>query len=192
MTCDELVRSLDTPNKAEWRATVHELLTSLPVSRDALLRGMLDDKPMVRAGCAAALDHADQNDIVEEALRLAARDQDARVRNMALHSLSCAPCKPDGCLVDDSVAILVDALLNDPTIRNRRRVAGELMWGQHGRTPEITAAFTQILADDTDQKLRHRAASYLASTELPREGRHYGEWRRVHGARVAVLELLEN
>lgn len=87
MTCDELVRSLDTPDKAEWRATVHELLTSLPMSRDALLRGMLDDKPMVRAGCAAALDHADQDDIVEEALRLAAsymREHRARVTELEL------------------------------------------------------------------------------------------------------------
>ncbi len=72
MTCDELVRSLDTPNKAEWRATVHELLISLPMSRPALLDGLLDDRPMVRAGCAAALDHADQDDIVEQALRRAA------------------------------------------------------------------------------------------------------------------------
>lgn len=72
MTCDELVRSLDTPNKAVWRTTVHELLISLPLSRNALLRGMLDERPMVRAGCAAALDHADQDDIVEEARRLAA------------------------------------------------------------------------------------------------------------------------
>ncbi len=192
MTCDELVRSLDTPNKAEWRATVHELLTSLPVSRDALLRGMLDEKPMVRAGCAAALDHADQDDIVEEALRLAARDNDARVRNMALHSLSCAPCKPDGCLVEDSVAILVNAMLHDSSIRNRRRVAAELMWGQHGHTPEILAAMQQILAQDTDEKLRHRAATYIASSENPRTDRRYGEWLGEWSTRVAELELLEN
>ncbi|MEY2398383.1 MAG: hypothetical protein QOJ00_1557 [Actinomycetota bacterium] len=74
MTCDELVRSLDTRNKAEWRATVHELLTSLPKSRDALLRGLLDDKPMVRAGCAAALDPRDHGDVVADALRLSTRD----------------------------------------------------------------------------------------------------------------------
>lgn len=192
MTCDELVRSLDTSNKAEWRATVHELLTSLPMSRDALLRGMLADQPMVRAGCAAALDHADQDDIVEEALRLAARDHDARVRHMALHSLSCAPCKPDGCLVDDSVAILIDAMLHDSSIRNRRRVCAEMMWGQHGRTPEITAAMEQILAEDTDEKLRHRAATYVASNENPREGRHYGEWVHEWSARVIELEVREN
>jgi hypothetical protein len=188
MTWDELVGSLDTPNKADWRATVHTLLMALPASREALLTGLLDDAPMVRAGCAAALDHADQDDVVEQALRQAGADDDARVRRMALHALSCAPCKPDGCLVEDSVAVLVDALLHDPSIRNRRRVAGELMWGQHGRTPEITAAFARILAEETDQKLRHRAATYLASNELPREGRHYGEWVGEWSARIEELE----
>lgn len=188
MTWDELVRSLDTADKAEWRATVHTLLTSLPASRHALLEGLLDERPMVRAGCAAALDHADQDDVVEEALRQVTKDRDARVRHMALHALSCAPCKPDGCLVDDSVAILVDALLHDPSIRNRRRVAADMMWGQHGRTPSITAAFAQILAEDTDQKLRHRAATYMASKELPREGRHYGEWVTEWSERVTDLE----
>ncbi|MEY2470118.1 MAG: hypothetical protein QOF21_2816 [Actinomycetota bacterium] len=192
MTCDELVRSLDTPNKAEWRATVHELLISLPASRNALLDGLLDDKPMVRAGCAAALDHADQDDIVEEALRRAAADRDARVRDMALHSLSCAPCKPDGCLADDSVLVLVDALLNDPTLRVRRKVAGELMWGQHGRSPDVTAAFNRILSEESDRVLRHRAATYIASFELPREGRNYGEWLAEWSSRVAELESLSS
>lgn len=190
MTWDELVRSLDTANKADWRATVHTLLTALPASRDALLRGLLDERPMVRAGCAAALDHADQDDVVETALRRAGADADARVRHMALHALSCAPCKPDGCLVEDSVTLLVDALLHDPSIRNRRRVAAELMWGQHGRTPAITAAFARILAEETDQKLRHRAATYLASKELPRDGRHYGDWLREWTDRVEELEIL--
>ena len=189
MTWDELVRSLDTPNKAEWRATVHTLLTALPASRDALLTGLLDERPLVRAGCAAALDHADQDDVVEVALRRAGTDADARVRHMALHALSCAPCKPDGCLVDDSVALLVEALLHDPSIRNRRRVAGELMWGQHGRTPAITAAFARILAEDTDQKLRHRAATYLASNDIPREDRPYREWVAEWNGRIEELEV---
>ena len=188
MTCDELVRSLDTQDKAEWRATVHELLVSLPMSRNALLDGLLDDKPMVRAGCAAALDHADQDDIVEEALRRASRDRDARVRDMALHSLSCAPCKPDGCLVDDSVLVLVDALLHDPTLRVRRKMAGALMWGQHGRSAEVTSAFERILAADDDRVLRHRAAVYVASNEIPREGRNYGEWVADWSARISELE----
>lgn len=191
MTWDEVVRSLDTANKADWRATVHMLLTALPASRDALLGGLLDERPMVRAGCAAALDHADQDDIVEAALRRAGSDNDARVRKQAFHALSCAPCKPDGCLVEDSVTVLVDAMLNDPSIRNRRRIAGELMWGQHGRTAEVTAAFARILAEDSDQKLRHRAATYMASNELPREGRRYGEWVGEWTERIAELEVEE-
>lgn len=187
-----MVRSLDTPNKAEWRATVHTLLTSLPASREALLAGLLSDKPMVRAGCAAALDHSDQDDVVEQALRKAVTDRDGRVRHMAQHALSCAPCKPDGCVVDDSVEILLDGMLHDPSIRNRRRIAADFMWGQHGRTPAITEVFAKILAEDTDQKLRHRAATYLASNELPREGRHYGEWLGEWNARIGELEVKEN
>lgn len=187
-----MVRSLDTSNKTEWRATVHALLTSLPASRDVLLDGLLSDRPMVRAGCAAALDHSDQDDVVEQALRKAVADNDARVRHMAQHALSCTPCKPDGCVVEDSVDLLLDAMLHDTSIRNRRRIAADFMWGQHGRTPQITAVFAQILAEDTDQKLRHRAATYLASNELPREGRHYGEWLGEFSSRVNDLEVREN
>ncbi len=142
MTWDELVRSLATSVKADWRATVHTLLVGLPASRNALLEGLLDERPLVRAGCAAALDHADQDDVVEEALRHAGKDRDARVRHMALH----------------------------------------------GRTSAITAAFARILAEDTDQKLRHRAATYLASNGLPREGRHYGEWVNEWSGRITELE----
>ncbi len=86
MTWDELVRSLDTPTKADWRATVHQLLVALPASREALLRGLLDNQPMVRAGCAAALNHSDAYDVVEAALCQGA-DRDARVRRLALHAV---------------------------------------------------------------------------------------------------------
>ncbi len=188
MTCDELVRSLDTPNKAEWRATVHELLTSLPVSRSALLDGLLSERPMVRAGCAAALDHTEQDVVVEAALRRAGRDHDARVRDKALHSLACAHCKPDGCLVDDSLAVLIDAMLHDPSIRIRRKMAGGLMHSHHRRTAEVTAAFAKILAEDSDRVLRHRAAIYMASTDVPRtERRRHEDWRRWE-ARVVEFE----
>jgi hypothetical protein len=61
MTTDELVRSLDTSNKAEWRATVHQLMTSLPQSRTALLSGLASERLLVRVGCAAALDGDDSD-----------------------------------------------------------------------------------------------------------------------------------
>lgn len=188
MNWNELVDALDTPEKPQWRETVHQLLTGLPQSRSALLDGLLDPRPMVRAGCAAALDHADQDDIVEEALRRAGCDHDARVRDKALHSIACAHCKPDGCLVDDSLTLLIDALLNDPSVRIRRKVAGGLMWGQHGRTPELTSAFAKVLAESTDRVLRHRAATYLASNDLPREGRNYREWAPEWEAKIVQLE----
>jgi hypothetical protein len=147
---------------------------------------------MVRAGCAAALDHAEQDDVVESALRRAARDHDARVRDKALHSLACAHCKPDGCLVDDSLAILVDALRNDPSIRVRRKMAGGLMWGQHGRPPDLTAAFETILAHDTDEVLRHRAAVYVASNSTPRADRGYRDWVGDWWAEVVDLKTRQN
>ena len=191
MTWAERGRSLDTSNKAEWRAIVHELLTSLPDSRDALLDGILDQRPMVRAGCAAALDHTEQDDIVEIALRRAGHDRDARVRDVALHSLACARCKPDGCLVDDSLDLLVDALLHDPSIRIRRKIAGGLMWAQHGRTAPLTSAFAKILAEDTDRVMRHRAATYLASNDVPRDDKRFGDWVGPWQARIVQLEARE-
>ena len=162
MQYEQLVAQLNTDDKRTRVALIEQLRALLPDSADAALAGLRDPRPLVRAACAAVLDHADHDDRIERALREATRDPDARVRKSALHSLSCAHCKPDGCVVDDSVDYLVDALLNDSSIRVRRNMAGIMMFGQAGRGPKVTSAFQQLV-DHEDRVLRERASIYLAS-----------------------------
>ena len=182
-----LVAELAHDDKQRRRAAVEILRAELPASRVAALSAMSSERWQVRAAAAAVLDHADQDEVVERALLTAARDTDARVRQSALHSLSCAHCKPSGCIADESLELLVDGLLHDPSIRLRRKLAGELMWGQHGRSDLVVAAFRHLLAVSGDRVLRERAATFLASCDLPRASMPYREWIGPWKRRIAEL-----
>ena len=178
---------LGHPDKQRRRAAVEALRAELPKSRSVALAALSSDRWEERAGGAAVLDHAEQDEVVERALVAAAHDVDARVRRSALHSLACARCKPDGCLADDSLELLVDALLHDPSIRLRRKIAGELMWGQHGRGESVVAAFAHLLDASDDQALRQRAATFLASCDVPRDSMPHREWIGAWRRRIAEL-----
>jgi hypothetical protein len=171
-----LIERLALPAKAERVRAVEELRAALPESRDEVLAAMSSPRWEVRAAAAAVLDHAEQDSEVERALIVASGDVDARVRQSALHSLACAHCKPEGCLQPGSVELLIDGMLHDPSIRLRRKLAGELMWAQHGRGEEVVAAFRLVLEGDSDRTLRERAATFLASCDVPRSSMPYREW----------------
>ncbi|HUQ40638.1 MAG TPA: hypothetical protein VM030_10835, partial [Acidimicrobiales bacterium] len=106
MDYDGLVLELGMPWKSE--AARSALFDDMPQSCDALLRGLFQGTPVVRAACAGILDHAPHDERIERALVAATGDPDWRVRTSALHSLSCAPCKPDGCLTTDGVGALIN------------------------------------------------------------------------------------
>lgn len=182
-----LLLELESDEKARRRAAVDALREELPGSRTAVLAALRSGRWEVRASAAAVLDHAEQDDIVEQALLAAVCDGDARVRQSALHSLVCAHCKPTGCITDVAVETLVGALLNDPSIRLRRKLAGELMWGQHGRSEVVVAAFRHLLDESTDRTLRQRAATFLATCDLPRDSMPYREWIGTWRRRIAEL-----
>jgi HEAT repeat protein len=183
-----LIERLSNPAKAERASAVAELRAALPDSRDAVLAAMSSPRWEVRASAAAVLDHAEQDAVVERVLVLASSDHDARVRQSALHSLACAHCKPEGCVQPGSLELLVDALLHDPSIRLRRKLAGELMWGQHGRGETVVLAFRHVLDVDTDRVLRDRAAQFLAACDVPRSSMPYREW--IGAWRRRIDELL--
>jgi HEAT repeat protein len=151
----------------------------VPSDVDELLEQLRSPLRDVRLAAAVALDDVAATEKIEQALRDAARDPDAQVRRAAMHSLSCAHCKPDGCLGPAAVDVLVDALLHDPSIRNRRWAAGVTMWSQVGASRALVAAYREVLASSSDRVLRERAATFLASLELPRGDRPYQEWLAV-------------
>ena len=185
MSYEELVANFTEPQTRFEVAA--QLRAALPESCDALLAGLKEGPPSVRRWCAVVLDHAPHDERIEEALREASKDRNRKVRRAALHALACAHCKPDGCLTTDGVGFLVDGLLSDRSLAVRRTCAGNLMWGQNGRTDRITNAFRQVLATDTDEVLRKRAAVYLAWCELPRDDRVFSEWASEFGERVTQL-----
>ncbi|HUQ40788.1 MAG TPA: hypothetical protein VM030_11605, partial [Acidimicrobiales bacterium] len=78
-------------------------------------------------------------------------------------------------------------MLADPDTRVRMRCAGGMMWGQAGRSKQVTEAFRHVLATSTNRKMRQRAATYLASTEIPRDSLPYREWVSVWESRIGAL-----
>lgn len=141
----------------------------------------------VRLAAAAALDDLPQTPEIEQALLTATRDVDARVRRAAMHSLTCAHCKPDGCVAPRHADVVIDALLHDPSIRNRRWAAGLTMFGQLGASDRLAGAFRTLLATSDDRVLRERAASYLAGVEHPRGAQAHRDWLPAWRAKVAAL-----
>ncbi len=176
MSDDELLVLLGAEDKGERRLAIGALRERLPEVQAAVLALMASPDWKVRASATAVLDHAEQDDEVERALHTAATDPDARVRDSAFHSLSCGHCKPDGCVPDESVELLVQGLLTDPSVRVRRKIAGGLMFGQQGRGPGVVEAFRTILERDTDRTLRDRAATFVASMDVRRDEMPYREW----------------
>jgi HEAT repeat protein len=185
LTYENLVARLFDPDTR--RQVADELRQALPDSCDALLDGLRNGPPSVRRWCAVVLDHAPHDDQIEQALVEAASDPNKKVRKAALHALSCARCKPDGCLTSDGVGTLIEAMLHDRSYGVRRNAAGSLMWGQHGDSERVTSAFQDVLNRDTDSELRKRAAWALARNEVPRGDRPFKDWIPLWMARATDL-----
>jgi len=185
LTFENLVATLFEPGAR--RQVADELRRALPDSCDALLDGLRHGPPSVRRWCAVVLDHAPHDERIEQALVEAASHRNKKVRKAALHALSCARCKPDGCLTTDGVGTLLEAMLQDRSYGVRRSSAGALMWGQHGDTETVTSAFRAVLDRETDGELRKRAAWAVARHEVPRGDRPFKDWIPVWLARATDL-----
>lgn len=185
MQYSELVGSLAEPTTRLQVAA--QLREALPDSCEALLQGLETGVPSVRRWFAVVLDHAPHDTRIEAALMKASTDRNRKVRRAALHALACAHCKPDGCLTTDGIGIMVDGLLHDRSLAVRRTCAGNMMYGQAGRSERILNAFRHVLANDSDDTLRKRAATYVAFEEVHREGRSHSEWVEELVERIADL-----
>jgi HEAT repeat protein len=135
---------------------------------DALLAGLDHPDSRVRYNCAHALDHlADERCLAP--LRRLANDPVPRVRRMALHVLSCEPCKPAPLSLpagDDLVALLVERALADPSINVRRHATAGLGGYCHDR--RAIAALQTLLARETDPALLRNARWALPRQGTPR------------------------
>ncbi len=155
-------------DKATWAAAYDELDRAGPLAMDDIVVGLSrpdgSDKKgrRVRKFCAALLDHnADARSL--GALVGALHDTDAGVRRLAVHALGCQRCKRTP-LDFDVVALLIDTLNHDPSIKVRQ-VAAHMLGNQalpDHADPRAITALTHIAATSSNLKLRSNAVWSLA------------------------------
>lgn len=107
----------------------------------------------VRRAAAIYADHHPDPALLER-LKLALHDPKAKVRQFAVHSLACEPCKPGGNPVD-ATPYLIRAMKEDKAPRVRRMAAIMLMLGPSEK--RVYRAFRSVLERETDEKVRRWA-----------------------------------
>ncbi|MCB8946245.1 MAG: HEAT repeat domain-containing protein [Ardenticatenaceae bacterium] len=119
--------------------------------------GMTHPNPRVRFECAHLADHLDDDRCFDILVTLST-DEVPRVRAEALHGLACERCK--SCpLPIDSVELLVDAALHDPSDKVRDKMVGTFAF--HSPDPRIQAALQHIAAHDNNPNIRRNAVKAL-------------------------------
>jgi HEAT repeat protein len=161
-TYDELVTQLEQVDGKEQ--TIMALRTGGEDAKPALLRGLSHPAWRVRNGCLRVLDHTVVDDATRVAVVRALDDPHRKVRRAAVHLLGCEVCKPAGyCGIEgvDLEAVHLDLVMRDRSGAVRRSAMGHFMW-KSALSDRVTTAMRELVAGDTDEGVRRRAASALA------------------------------
>lgn len=179
----------------------YELLKALPPAqlRPAALRGLTHESWRVRRSCALLLDDISFTDETIPALRRCLEDEHPKVRKAALHALTCAHCKPDGCALD--LRPLLERMASDRDRLVRTSVANSLWSTNEDWALELLHRF---IATDPSADVRTAAARCAASIERrrraavtldglppelrPKVERHRGKWVAVADGRVIAAD----
>ena len=147
-------RALMQRQPARYAAFVQALVGALGSRRDR-----------VRFECAGALDTFGDASTRAPLARLM-DDPVPRVRWMAMHALTCHACgEKAGALEPDYRARIQAAALNDPSVRVRHHAAVALGMMHDGASAPL---LREVLARETDVRLRRGVAWALAELERPR------------------------
>jgi hypothetical protein len=130
---------------------------------DAVLWGLSHPNARVRRGCAGFMDHHATDACFARLRWVALHDPAAKVRRVAVHSVTCQCCKPSP-LTGDLVGLLVEAALSDTNRRVREKAIGGL--GSQPQDARAVAALEQILHSETAPRLR-RAAHHALKHQDP-------------------------
>jgi HEAT repeat protein len=124
----------------------------------AIRRGLADANWHIRRWCAAVADNFADAETLRALVPLL-DDPKAAVRIWAVHTLSCETCK-GGPNSIDAIPLLLEKIRSDESIKVRRQAIAMLA---HHRTPDtrVLPVFKQILANETDRKLRLHAQQGL-------------------------------
>jgi HEAT repeat protein len=129
---------------------------------DAVLWGLSHPNARVRRFCAGFLDHHATDMCIPQLREVALHDLAAKVRRVAVHSVTCQQCKPSP-LSGDLVGLLIQVAQNDPNRRVREKAIGGLASPPDARA---VAALEQILRTETHPDLR-RAAHHALKSQDP-------------------------
>jgi HEAT repeat protein len=147
------LRRLASPDWRERLAASEALSLAGNAAVPALIAGLSDRRVVVRAACAALMDHlADAR--CAPPLRSALNDPSPTVRRHAVHAIGCQRCKRAP-LPLDTTGLLIERALSDPSLRVRRVAAHQL--GLQPSDPRAAAALRTILERDDDPGLLSRA-----------------------------------
>jgi RNA polymerase sigma factor (sigma-70 family) len=150
----------------DWRRVMEATTTLARAGQtglDAVLWGLAHPNARVRRGCAGFLDHHATDACMPQLRSLALHDPAAKVRRVAVHSVTCQQCKPAP-LSGDLVGLLVQVALTDPN----RRVREQAIGGHAAHPPDAraVAALEQILRTEAHPDVR-RAAHHALKSQDP-------------------------
>jgi len=141
-----------------WDALAHAGQAGL----EAVLWGLSHPNARVRRGCAGFLDHHATDMCIPQLREVALHDPAAKVRRVAVHSVTCQQCKPSP-LSGDLVGLLIQVAQNDPNRRVREKAIGGL--ASYPPDARAVGALKQILRTETHPDLRRAAHSALKSQD---------------------------
>jgi len=140
-------------------------------------RGALEHPDeQVRRWCLFYLDHH-ANDASTAVFAEALRDDAPMVRDLALHSITCEPCKEGDLCVADVVPHVIRVLEEDPVANLRVKAIGSLL-ALAGRDARAVEALQRAATADPDPLLRLCAAEALEGRYAPPAKRYERSQRR--------------
>lgn len=169
--------------------------------RAAALLALSDERWRVRRGGARLLDDIALTPATIAALERAMDDPHPKVRRAAIHTLGCAHCKPDGCVVLSPQQVTERALA-DPNREVRRGAVHALGW-KHNEQWAIDL-LARVATEDPSEEVRTIAAGALRSwrqrwesdearRQLPpdlvaKTERHPGRWVAIADGRIVAID----
>jgi HEAT repeat protein len=177
-----------TLSAAEVAARVERALTAStkalkkkrPLSRSAVeafqLGALHHTDPQMRRWCLFFLDHY-ANDTSMAVFAEALHDDVPAVRDLALHSIACEPCKDGELCVADAVPPVVRVLEADPAPSLRIKAIGVLL-GLASRDARAGEALKAAARIDPDPLVRECARQAAAGRWVPPKKRYQRHQRR--------------
>ena len=178
------------------------LLEALPAPqlRPLAIAGTRHADARVRRRSCRLLDDLALTDESIAALEVCATDPDPRVRQAALHTLSCEHCKPDGVCLDQRA--IAERAANDASAKVRRGVVMTLSWNP-ALSDEWAVAISTRFLDDPSAEIRRYAQAALDRIDRQRRTdeqrrrlpeplrtkteRHPGKWVAIIDGSIAAV-----